>query len=268
MNTQDLPWWQDHTSAAIAALAARDPVAILPLSAIEQHGPHLPLETDYRIGMGLLQAALATLPAELPRVILPPVAIATSTEHTGFPGTLTLRPETALAVLRDIGDSVARSGLRRLLIVNSHGGNTALCDLAGLELRRAHGMLVVKHHYFTQPPPEDLGIASGELRHGLHGGLIETAIMRFLAPEKVHMASAPDAPSLGAALAEDMEVLEPEGRAAFAWMAQDLNPAGVVGDARAATAALGERLLKHYADTLAATLRDTARFDLKHLGKH
>ncbi|WP_018882156.1 MULTISPECIES: creatininase family protein [unclassified Thioalkalivibrio] len=265
MRARDLPWWQDRTSAGIAELAARDAVALLPLSAIEQHGPHLPLETDYRIGLGLLRTACEALPEDLPRVVLPPVAVATSHEHTDFPGTLTLRPETALALLRDLGESVARSGLRRLLIVNSHGGNTAICDLAALELRRDHSMLVVKHHYFTQPPPPEFGIPAEELRHGLHGGLIETAMMRFLAPETVHMDAAADAPSLGATLAETMEVLEPEGRASFAWMAQDLNHSGVVGDARAATADLGERLVAHYAGILAAAIRDTARFDLAQL---
>ena len=265
MNTDTLPWWQDLTSAAIADLATRDAVAILPLSAIEQHGPHLPLETDYRIGIGLLQATFATLQDDLPLAVLPPLAVATSTEHTSFAGTLTLRPETALATLRDIGDSVARSGLRRLLIVNSHGGNTAICDLAALELRRTHGMLVVKHHYFTQPPPEALGIKSSELRHGLHGGLIETAMMRYLVPGKVHMGAAAAAPSLGARLEDEMETLEPEGRASFAWMAGDLNPSGVVGDAGSATAELGQRLVEHYAGHLAATIRDAAGFDLTHL---
>lgn len=265
MNADNLPWWQHHTSDGIAALAARDAVAILPLSAIEQHGPHLPLDTDYRIGLGLLQAAWETTPEDLPIAVLPPMAIATSTEHTGFPGTLSLQPETALAALRDLGDSLSRSGLRRLLLVNSHGGNTAICDLASLELRRAHGMLVVKHHYFTQAPPKAVGIAPEELRHGLHGGLIETAIMRFLAPEHVRMEAAADAPSLGASLENELEVLEPEGRAAFAWMAGDLHPSGVVGDARGATAELGQQLVEHYAGTLAATIRDAVRFDLTRL---
>ena len=265
MKPDNLPWWQDQTSDAITRLAARDAVAILPLSAIEQHGPHLPLETDYRIGLGLLQAACAMLQDDVPLTVLPPMAVATSTEHTAFAGTLTLRPETALAALRDLGDSVARSDLRRLVIVNSHGGNTAICDLAGLELRRAHRMLVVKHHYFAQPPPEALDIPPSELRHGLHGGLIETAMMRFLAPEKVHMEAATNAISLGARLADELETLAPEGRASFAWMAGDLHPSGVVGDARGATVEMGRHLVEHYAAHLAATIRDSARFDRAYL---
>ncbi|WP_024325787.1 creatininase family protein [Thioalkalivibrio sp. AKL19] len=265
MKPDNLPWWQDQTSDAITQLAARDAVAILPLSAIEQHGPHLPLETDYRICLGLLQAACAMLQDDVPLTVLPPMAVATSTEHTAFAGTLTLRPETALAALRDLGDSVARSDLRRLVIVNSHGGNTAICDLAGLELRRAHRMLVVKHHYFAQPPPEALGIPPSELRHGLHGGLIETAMMRFLAPEKVHLEATTNALSLGARLADELETLAPEGRASFAWMAGDLHPSGVVGDARGATVEMGQRLVEHYAAHLAATIRDSARFDRAYL---
>lgn len=267
MNADTLPWWQHRTSATIAELAARDGVAILPLSAIEQHGPHLPLDTDYRIGLGLLQAAYASLADAPPLAILPPMAIATSNEHSGFPGTLTLQPETAMAALRDIGTSVARSGLRRLLIANSHGGNTAICDLVGLDLRRQCGLLVVKHHYFQQPLPDALGIPAEEQRHGLHGGLIETAMMQVLAPGQVHMESAADAPSLGSTLERELDVLQPEGPAAFAWMANDLNPSGVVGNARAATPELGKALIAHYAASLTAAIRDAARFDLTHLGR-
>ncbi|WP_018140523.1 creatininase family protein [Thioalkalivibrio sp. ALJ7] len=266
MNVDALPWWQHHTSATIAELAAHDGVAILPLSAIEQHGPHLPLDTDYRIGLGLLQAAYGQLDDAPSLAILPPMAIATSNEHLGFPGTLTLQPETAIAALRDIGISVARSGIRRLLIANSHGGNTAICDLVGLDLRRQQDMLVVKHHYFQQPLPAALGIPAEEQRHGLHGGLLETAMMQVLAPQQVRMAAAADAGSLGTTLESELEMLQPEGRAAFSWMAGDLNPTGVVGNARAATPELGATLIAHYASSLAAAIRDTARFDLTHLG--
>ncbi|WP_018872461.1 creatininase family protein [Thioalkalivibrio sp. ALJ16] len=265
MDTHALPWWQNLTSREIAAHAERDAVAILPLSAIEQHGPHLPLDTDYRIGLGLLAAAHARLGEEPSRLILPPMCVATSTEHSGFPGTLTLRPETALETLRDLGHSVARSGFRRLLLVNSHGGNTAICDLAALDLRQQAGMLVAKHHYFRQPLPDSLGIPLEEQRHGLHGGLVETAMMLTLAPEQVRLDAATSAASLGATLADELELLEPEGRVAFAWMAGDLNPTGVVGDAGAASAELGRALVSHYAESVTAAIRDTARFDLGRL---
>ncbi|WP_019626087.1 creatininase family protein [Thioalkalivibrio sp. ALJT] len=265
MDTESLPWWQTLTSREIAARAGRGAVAILPLSAIEQHGPHLPLETDHRIGLGLLGAAHARLGEEPARLILPPMCVATSNEHTGFPGTLTLRPETALDTLRDLGHSVASSGFRRLLLVNSHGGNTAICDLAALELRQQQGLLVAKHHYFLQPLPDDLGIPAREQRHGLHGGQIETAMMLALAPDRVHLDAAANTASLGETLADTLEHLEPEGRVAFAWMARDLNPAGVVGNAGAATEKLGRALVAHYAESLAAAIRDTAGFDLGQL---
>ena len=132
-----LPWWQDLTPSRIAGLARADAVALLPLAAIEQHGEHLPLSTDLDIALGLLEAAVPKLRAGLPLCVLPPVAVGCSLEHTGFAGTLALDAKTALASVVEIGACVARAGLRRLVLFNTHGGNKALVDLAALELRGA-----------------------------------------------------------------------------------------------------------------------------------
>ncbi|PKO56474.1 MAG: creatininase [Betaproteobacteria bacterium HGW-Betaproteobacteria-21] len=258
------PLWQDLTPDEIRALAANDAVAVLPLAAIEQHGPHLPLSTDLDIGIGLAAAAFARLPATTPACLLPPLAIGLSLEHRDQAGTLSLSPETALATLTEIGASVARAGFRRLVLFNSHGGNKSVIDLAALKLRANHRLLVVRANYFRFAPPPD-ALPASELRHGLHGGAMETAMMMHLAPHKVRHHAIADWPSLGLEMAANGKLLGPEGEAGFAWMAAALNPAGVTGNARLATAELGARLVDHFAAALARIITDTHDFDFARL---
>lgn len=253
--------WQDQTPQAIAALAARDAVAVLPLAAIEQHGEHLPLSTDLDIALGLVDAALARLDAELPVVVLPALAVGLSLEHGHFAGTLSLSPETALAALVELGECVAHAGLRRLVLVNSHGGNKALVDLAALKLRARRQMLVVRANYFRFAPPPGV-LPADELRHGLHGGAIETAMMMHLAPHKVRHAALADVRSLGHDRAALGLKLGPEGEAGFGWMAEDLHASGVAGNALLASAELGEQLIEHYAAMLAQLIIEARTFDL------
>ena len=260
-----LSWWQDLTPRQINRLAAADGVAVLPLAAIEQHGEHLPLSTDLDMALGLLEAALPKLRPNLPVCVLPPLAVGLSLEHCTFAGTLSLGPETTLATLVELGDSVARAGFRRLVLFNSHGGNKSVLDLAALKLRVAHHMLVVRANYFRFAPPPD-ALPAAELRHGLHGGALETAMMLHLAPHKVRTAEIADFASLGRDMAERGGLLGPEGEAGFAWMAQDLNPAGATGDARLADAALGARLVDHFSTALARVIEDAQDFELVALG--
>lgn len=259
-----IPWWQDRTPREIAALAAADGVALLPLAAIEQHGEHLPLSTDLDIALGLIDAALPRVRAGLPVCVLPPLAVGLSLEHCAFAGTLSLSPETALAVIVELGERVAAAGFRRLVLFNSHGGNKALVDLAALKLRAAQRMLVVRANYFRFAPPPDV-LPADELRHGLHGGALETAMMLHLAPARVRMDRIAHFDSLGREMAREGRLLGPEGEAGFAWMAQDLNAGGATGDARLATPALGERLVEHFAGQLARLIEDAHAFDLARL---
>ncbi|TAH50542.1 MAG: creatininase family protein [Betaproteobacteria bacterium] len=262
-----LPWWQDLTPRQVARLAVEDAVAVLPLAAIEQHGEHLPLSTDLDIGLGLLRAAAPILRPDMPLCVLPPLAVGTSLEHSAFPGTLSLTPETALAAVVEVGNSVARAGIRRLVLFNSHGGNKAVVDLAALKLRVGHRMLVVRANYFRFAPPTD-AIPAAELLHGLHGGALETSMMLHLAPHKVRAGAIGDFHSLGQGMALAGRLLGPEGEAGFAWMAQDLNPGGATGNATLADAALGARLVAHYAAALAQVIEDARDFDLSTLAGH
>ncbi|GEN28368.1 creatininase [Halovibrio variabilis] len=246
--------WQTLTAPQLADFAQRDPVAVLVLGAIEQHGTHLPLATDLMIGEGLQAAMLEVLDPDLNVICLPPIAVGASDEHVSFPGTLSLPAPLAIATLEAYGDSLARAGIRRLVLLNSHGGNKAVMDLAGLTLRRRHGMRVVKATY-TRLPALEGAIDADELRYGLHGGLLETAMMRYLAPSLVQLDDYTAAPT---AAPQDAALVSAEGAAAFAWLAEDLSPHGVAGDATHASAELGEQLVQHYARQLAAVVAETA----------
>ena len=246
-------YWHDLTTGDFAGLDPEVTVALLPMGAVEQHGPHLPLRTDACIAERIAGRCLELVPAGLAVLVLPTVHIGASMEHAAFAGTVTHRPETLLRVLGDIGDGVARAGVRKLVILNSHGGQPGIVDMAALGLRTEHKMLVVKINTFR------LGIPSGlfeadELANDIHGGAVETSLMLHFRPDLVRMEKAADFKPVGAD--ENLD---------FAWTAQDLNPAGVRGDATLADGEKGRRLAEHMAAAVAAVLRDTARFPLSNL---
>ena len=259
-------FWQSLTTEDIQACAARDPVVILPLAAIEQHGPHLPLSTDLDIGMGFLASAFRHLEHDFPAWALPPQAVGSSREHVRFPGTLSLEPELLGEIIHQHGVALARCGVRRLVLSNSHGGNRHVLDVAGLRLREEEGLLVVKANYFLSPRPEGVDLPEAEWRHGVHGGAVETSMMLHLRPDLVRADEIQDAPSLGEDLEGVLCRVDPEGEAAaFSWLAADLNRSGVVGNARHADAAKGKRLVTHYGEALADVIRDARRFPLERL---
>lgn len=255
--------WLSLDQPAAQAVAAADPVLVLPLGAVEQHGPHLPLGTDALIAEGLVAAACRHLDAADRIHTLPTLAVGASAEHASFPGTLSLSAGTLARMIEDIGASLAAAGIRRLVVCNAHGGNRAVLDTAALRLRRDHGMLVVKAHYFRQPLPPEIALPEEELQHGLHGGAIETALMLALHPERVRAEALAPARSLGALLESRFRQVGPEGANGFAWLAEDLHPSGAVGDATLATRELGLRLLDHYASALARTLEEALRLPLR-----
>lgn len=261
-----LPRWDDLTTGEVAEFAHQDPVVVLPLAAVEQHGPHLPLATDHLIGRGLLREALRRLPPDVPVRVLPFQTVGTSLEHRRFPGTLTLGPGTVGEILYGYGAAVARAGVRRLVVSNAHGGNREVLHSAALRLREDHGLLVVKCTYFRLPRPDGVELPEDEWRHGFHGGAVETALMLHLHPEKVRTEAMAEAPSLGRELEQRLRLVGPEGPAPFAWLAGDLHPGGTVGDARLADAVMGRRLLEGYGQALADVLRDARDFPLEELG--
>jgi creatinine amidohydrolase len=248
--------WEHLTSPELAKRAGPDAVAVLALGAIEQHGPHLPLSTDLDIVTGLMDRALADLEETISIFVLPAMALGASDEHSEFAGTLSLSAAEMSKALQRIGGAVMAAGIRRLVLINGHGGNIGWMGPAALDLRRRHGMLVVKASYMQFSAPNDL-LGAEELRLGLHGGQAETAMMMYLHPDRVRTNQRANFDSVAERLPTDA-VLGPEAEASWAWMAQDLNPQGVVGRADLASADLGQRLVDFYAGKLARVLSETA----------
>ncbi len=253
--------WQDLAWTDFDTLPA-DTVAVLPVAAIEQHGPHLPVSVDATINAGVLARALERLPADLPVLVLPMQSVGVSVEHVRFPGTLTGSVETQIALWTEIGESVARAGIRKLLILNSHGGQPQVVDIVCRRLRAQARMLAVACMWSRLGLPADVVLDDEEKRHGIHGGLVETSIMLALRPDLVRMESARNFRSAWIAQEAALKILVPEGAVGFGWQTQDLSPAGALGDASRATAELGKRLLDHAAGQLAALLGEVHRLDL------
>lgn len=242
--------WGDLSTTDFASLDAQRTVAILPVAAIEQHGPHLPLSVDADILEGILQAAVPHLPARLPAFLLPHQLVGLSPEHQAFAGTLTLQPQTALQLWQDIGASVAHAGVRKLLIFNTHGGHISLMELAGRQLRAQHGLMVFGSSWFHLPLLDASGqdlmqhISAHEQRFGVHAGQVETALMLALKPHAVRPDHAQDFVSTAQDRAQRYPILGNGRSAKLYWQTQDYNPCGAVGNAAEASAAWGEHVVQ------------------------
>lgn len=235
-------------------------IAVLPLAATEQHGPHLPLGTDAMIAQAYLTRVRELLPSDIPAVFLPVQAVGISTEHIAYPGTLTLSAEAAIKSWTAVGESVARAGIRKLVMVSSHGGNSAVMSLVAQDLRALHGMLAVTTAWSRFSIPEGLFTAS-EQRHGIHGGAIETSIMLAAYPDLVRTDKIGHFQPSSIAMDRDYRWLNVSRPAPFAWQAQDLHRGGAIGDACAADAEKGHQLLTHGAQAFCELLADVHRFD-------
>ena len=257
-------YWQDLKAADFTTLDPDKTVVVQPIAAIEQHGPHLPTGTDLIIGDGLMKATLEGWTPEFNLLVLPSLPFGKSDEHMSYPGTITLTNTAYVRFLRNIGQSVADTGFQKLLIMSSPGGNSPAMAMAAQELRRDHGMFVVMANWMR------LGFATGlvsdhEILHGVHGGLVETSLMLHLAPHLVDMDKAEDFPSAGEEMANRFAHLRATGKLSFAWMTEDLNEHGVLGNAAAATPALGAALTAAAAHEMRRLLDDMAAFELSSL---
>ncbi|MFN3972392.1 MAG: creatininase family protein [Gemmobacter sp.] len=231
--------WGSLRAPEFRALDPMRDVAVLPLAATEQHGEHLPTGTDSLIMAGMLARLRADCPADLSLVLLPVQEVGKSNEHSWAAGTLTLTAETALRAWGEIGLSVARAGLRKVILVNSHGGNLDLMSILSRELRVRAGMLAVRCQWVSFGVPKGM-YSAREQAFGIHGGDYETSLMLHFRPDLVDRAACRDLPSAaeGAAIA-------PVGPVAFGWIASDLNPAGAAGEAHLASAEKGAATAAH-----------------------
>jgi creatinine amidohydrolase len=257
-------YWADLSTQDFAALqasgAAVRTIAVLPVAATEQHGPHLPLSVDAVLVEGVVKAALPHLTPELQALFLPTQAIGLSPEHARFPGTLTLKNETILRLWTDIGESVAAAGVKKLVLFNAHGGNVSVMDLVARDLRARLDMLVYSVSWFNLPLLDARGqdvnaqFSAEEHRFGIHAGDIETSMMLALDPQHVRMDLAQNFASTSQVRAQQFDILGNGKSAKLGWQMQDYNPAGAVGHAAAATADKGRAVVDAAARALARLL--------------
>jgi creatinine amidohydrolase len=252
--------WSDIRWPEMAGIDRARWIAVLPLAATEQHGPHLPRETDILIAQAYLSRVRELLSDAIPVTFLPVEPVGISTEHTDFPGTLTLSPETAIRKWTALGEGVARAGLKKLVIVTSHGGNSAAMSLVAQELRARHQMLAVTTAWGRLSAAATL-FSAEEIEHGIHGGAIETSIMLARHGGEVKREAIADFRSSTIAMKKHFRWLSAQRPAPFAWQTQDLHPSGAVGDATQATPEKGERLIDQGAKTFCELLAEVDRFD-------
>jgi creatinine amidohydrolase len=258
-------FWSDLSTADFAALDPARAIAVLPVAATEQHGPHLPLSVDTDLVNGVVAAALPHLGDALPVLFLPTQAVGYSPEHARFAGTLTLKAETVIRLWTEIGECVAASGVKKLVLFNAHGGQVSLMDIVARDLRARRDLLVYSVSWFNLPLTDAAGqdvnarFSAAEHRFGIHAGQIETAMMRALRPERVQMQHARDFHSTSQDRAAAFPILGNGKSAKLGWQMQDYNPAGAVGNAAAATAESGAAVVEAAGRALAALLAEIDR---------
>ena len=256
--SKTLKYWSQLSTVDFALLDAEKSVAVWPLAATEQHGPHLPMSVDTDIVEAVIKVALGYLGESDPVFFWPTQTIGYSEEHTAFLGTLSLSPETMLAIAREIGACVAKAGIKKLLLFNSHGGNVALMDLIARELRGKFGFLVFSSSWYQLPiEPQIMNqFSADEQRFGVHAGDVETSLMLHIAPKLVQMNKAQNFKSTSSQRSADYEVLGDGKSAKLGWHMQDYNPHGAAGNASNATAAKGLELLSSAGEKLAKLLKE------------
>lgn len=254
-------WWTDFTAADFDSIDPNHTIAILPIAAVEQHGPHLPVGTDTIINHSMMNLLAERAPAEMDLRILPVQAIGKSNEHIWAKGTITHMATNLIDAWTQIGLEVARAGIKKIVFVNSHGGNEEIMGIVARELRVRAGMLAVKSGWrFT---PEGV-LTALERRHGIHGGDAETSLILHFRPDLVDMSRAENFTSIAARDEQHFTYLRPTGAFGhvYAWIASDINPSGAVGDASAASAAKGQEIADSNVAGMLEVLREVERMAL------
>jgi len=257
-------YWNELNASDFADLSAERTVAVLPIASTEQHGPHLPIATDVAIANGMLAEFRSQRPEDLDVLVLPTQEIGKANEHVFGPGTLSLGAELLIPMWTAIGAKVAEAGIRKLVIVNSHGGNVDIMSIVGRELRVRYRMAVVGTQWGRFGNPEGM-ISEHESKYGIHGGEVETSLMLHFRPELVRMQHARNFVSKAEWMTDNTAYLQPTPPHALAWIAHDLNEAGVVGDASKGTAEKGAAICRHQVAGFIGLLRELTAYPLSNL---
>ena len=266
LRMKDIPrYWADCNTTDFSELDAAHTVAVLPLGATEQHGPHLPLSVDTDLVNAMLAAALGHLQPADQVLVLPTQSVGLSPEHAAFKGTLTLKPETLIRLWTDIAESVKAAGVNKLVLFNAHGGHVGAMDVVARDLRARLGMLVYSVNWYQLPLLNDKGedlndlFSAHEHRFGVHAGDVETSVMLALQPQSVRMALAQNFQSTSEQRAANFTILGNGRSAKLAWQMQDYNPQGAAGNAAAATAVKGQAVLEASGRALSQLLSEVDR---------
>jgi creatinine amidohydrolase len=251
-----------RTSPEVGAIASRNALVVQPIASVEQHGPHLPCYTDSLVAEGLVARAVALSAADVDVWTLPVIAYGKSNEHLGFPGTISLSAETLIAVCRDVGRSVARSGFRKLAFVNGHGGQPHLLEMVARDIREETGLMVFPLFPYRLGVPDDVVSSREEEALGIHAGELETSLVLALEPDAVHMDRAEPGDDRVRKLYGDLRHLSLEGALPTAWLTRDLSENGVIGDPTRASAERGERALAYLAEGLSRVFAEICEFEL------
>ncbi|GGF31750.1 creatininase [Youhaiella tibetensis] len=254
-------WWTDFAAREFDGIDPNKTIAILPIAAVEQHGPHLPVGTDTIINTSMMELLAERAPENLDIRILPVQSIGKSNEHVWANGTITHTATNLIEAWTQIGLEVARAGVRKIVIVNSHGGNEEIMGIVARELRVRAGMLAVKSGWRFTPPDV---LTDLERRHGIHGGDAETSLILHFKPHLVDMARAENFVSIAARDEQQFRYLRPTGAFGhvYAWIASDINPAGAVGDASIATAEKGRTIAEANVAGMLEVLAEVERMPL------
>jgi creatinine amidohydrolase len=268
-------FWSNLTSRQFSQLAASPDVAqvvaVLPVAATEQHGPHLPVSVDTTLVEGVIQATLPHLKSDLPALFMPTQAVGKSNEHIRFPGTLTLSAQTLINVWMELGACVARAGIKKLVLLNSHGGQVSVMDIVARDLRTAHDLIVFSTNWYTLPLGADVLalFPADEHRFGIHAGDMETSMMLALEEKSgdrhIDMRQARDFKSTAQDRAANYPILGNGSSAKLAWQVQDYNAMGAAGNASIATAAKGHALIDAAGLQLARLLQEISDLPLSTL---
>jgi creatinine amidohydrolase len=261
-------YWADYTSQELAELGKQGGIAIIPVAAIEQHGPHLPVSVDTCILNGLISASvakLATTKDAPPALFLPTLPFGKSNEHQQYPGTITISVQTLIALWMEVGRCVAASGFKKIMFYNSHGGQASVMDIVARDLRAECKVVAMHCNWYMLGAPEGM-YSAHELRFGIHAGDMETSMMLALDGANVQSKEIRNFKSSTESLLEEgYQKLQVSGAAKISWQTQDLNLAGAAGNATLATAARGKETIDFVADRFVELLQEVRRLPTTYL---